>query len=45
MKKPRGSKCKGCTPKCKKKGTVDEGWYDCAGVLIVQAECSDTASP
>ena len=45
LKKPRGSKCAGCTPKCKRKGTVDEGWYDCAGVLIVQANCSDTASP
>jgi hypothetical protein len=45
LKKPRGSKCAGCTPKCKKKGTVDEGWYDCTGVLIVQANCSDTASP
>ena len=45
LKKPRGSKCQGCTPKCKQKGTVDEGWYDCAGVLIVQGECSDTPTP
>lgn len=45
LKKPRGSKCSGCTPKCKRKGTVDEGWYDCAGVLIVQAKCSDAPTP
>lgn len=45
LKKPRGTKCAGCKPKCKQKGTVDEGWYDCAGVLIVQAECSSTATP
>jgi hypothetical protein len=45
LKKPRGSKCSGCTPKCKQKGTVDEGWYDCAGVLIVLGECSSTANP
>ena len=45
LKKPRGTKCAGCTPKCKRKGTVDEGWYDCAGVLIVQGNCSETAGP
>lgn len=39
LKKARGSKCEGCTPKCKAKGTPDEGWYDCAGVLIVQRAC------
>ena len=40
LKKPRGTACTGCTPKCKRKGTVDEGWYDCAGVLIVQSSCA-----
>lgn len=39
LKKPRGSQCQGCTPKCKGKGTPDEGWYDCNGVLIVQRQC------
>ena len=39
LKKPRGAGCKGCTPKCKGKGTVDEGWYDCNGVMIAQRKC------
>ncbi|MGZ6066650.1 MAG: hypothetical protein ACXWVM_29900 [Polyangiales bacterium] len=39
--KIRGSKCQGCTPKCKGKGTPDEGWYDCAGVLIVNRPCGN----
>jgi hypothetical protein len=37
--KIRGSKCEGCTPKCKGKGSADEGWYDCAGVLIIARAC------
>ncbi len=37
--KPRNSNCTGCTPKCKSKGTPDEGWYDCSGVLIVARAC------
>ncbi len=37
--KPRGGACQGCTPKCKGKGTKDEGWYDCSGVLIAQRAC------
>lgn len=37
--KPRNSNCTGCTPKCKSKGTPDEGWYDCSGVLIVAHAC------
>jgi hypothetical protein len=37
--KIRGSKCEGCTPKCKGKGSPDEGWYDCAGVLIIARPC------
>ncbi|MBI2394482.1 MAG: hypothetical protein HYV09_33235 [Deltaproteobacteria bacterium] len=39
LKKPRGAACQGCTPKCKGKGTPDEGWYDCNGVLIAQRRC------
>lgn len=39
LKKPRGSNCKGCTPKCKSKGSIDEGWYDCNGVMIAQRKC------
>lgn len=39
LKKPRGTNCKGCVPKCKSKGTVDEGWYDCNGVMIAQRKC------
>lgn len=39
LKKPRGSACEGCTPTCKGKGTADEGWYDCTGMLIVQRKC------
>lgn len=39
LKKSRGSQCQGCAPKCKGKGTPDEGWYDCNGVLIVQRPC------
>jgi len=39
LSKPRGSGCKGCTPKCKGKGTADEGWYDCNGVMIAQRKC------
>lgn len=40
LKKPRGSACKGCTPKCKGKGTANEGWYDCNGVMIAERKCS-----
>ncbi len=40
LKKPRGTGCTGCVPKCKGKGTSDEGWYDCNGVLIAQRKCS-----
>ncbi|GAC1353068.1 MAG: hypothetical protein NVSMB1_22510 [Polyangiales bacterium] len=40
LNKAHGSKCEGCTPKCKRKETADEGWYDCSGVLIVLARCS-----
>ncbi len=39
LKKPRGTKCDGCNPKCKAKGSADEGWYDCTGVLIVLRQC------
>ena len=38
--KPRGTQCTGCTPKCKAKGTADEGWYDCSGILIVRHPCA-----
>lgn len=37
--KIRGSKCEGCVPKCKAKGSADEGWYDCSGVLIIARPC------
>jgi len=40
LKKPRGTKCMGCTPKCKAKGSADEGWYDCTGVLIILRPCA-----
>lgn len=39
LKKPRGNGCKGCEPKCKGKSTIDEGWYDCNGVLIAARNC------
>jgi hypothetical protein len=39
LKKPRGTACKGCTPKCKGKGTLNEGWYDCNGVMIAERKC------
>jgi hypothetical protein len=39
LKKPRGTGCKGCTPKCKGKDSADEGWYDCNGVMIAQRKC------
>lgn len=39
LKKPRGTGCKGCTPKCKGKGTTMEGWYDCNGVMIAERKC------
>ena len=39
LKKSRGEACQGCSPKCKGKGSADEGWYDCNGVLIVQRQC------
>ncbi len=39
LKKPRGTGCKGCTPKCKGKGTATEGWYDCNGVMIAERKC------
>jgi hypothetical protein len=38
--KLRGSGCVGCTPRCKGKGTAEEGWYDCNGVLIIQRPCA-----
>jgi hypothetical protein len=40
LNKPRGANCQNCVPKCKGKGTKDEGWYDCAGMLIAQRACS-----
>jgi len=43
LKKPRGSACQGCTPTCKAKGTADEGWYDCSGVLIAQRKCGSNS--
>lgn len=39
LKKPRGTGCKGCTPKCKGKGTSMEGWFDCNGVMIAERKC------
>ena len=40
VKKSRGKGCATCAaPKCKNKGTPDEGWYDCTGVLIVPHDC------
>jgi hypothetical protein len=38
LKKPRGSNCKGCAPKCKKTAK-EEGWYDCSGMMIAERKC------
>lgn len=35
LKKPRGTDCKGCTPKCK-----GDGWYDCKGMMIAERKCN-----
>jgi len=39
LKRPTGSKCQGCTPRCRGKSTESVGWYDCSGVLIVARRC------
>lgn len=39
LKKPRGSNCKGCTPKCKKTAK-EEGWFDCSGMMIAERNCN-----
>lgn len=39
LKSPRGGPCPGCTPTCTHKRMPEEGWYDCAGALIVRAVC------
>jgi hypothetical protein len=40
LEKPRGKDCGGCVPRCKSKGTPEEGWYDCSGVFIATAKCA-----
>ena len=40
LEKPRGKGCGGCVPRCKSKGSAEEGWYDCSGVFIATAKCA-----
>jgi hypothetical protein len=40
LRAPRAGACAGCAPRCLGKGTGDEGWYDCSGILIVRGACS-----
>lgn len=39
LRSPRAGSCAACTPTCSGKGTGDEGWYDCSGILIVRGAC------
>jgi hypothetical protein len=39
LRSPRAGSCAGCAPRCQGKGMSSEGWYDCAGALIVRGTC------